>query len=60
MLTQLDYINMLQKRTVPPAVKNLNDLFFDNIDKNHFWLVVEKKVENTFTESFATISSVTA
>lgn len=60
MLTQLDYINMLQKRTAPPVVKNLNDLFFDNIDKNHFWLVVEKKVENTFTEEFATISSATA
>lgn len=60
MLTQLDYINMLQKRTAPSAIKNLNDLFFDNIDKNHFWLVVEKKVENTFIEGFATISSVNA
>ena len=60
MLTQLDYINMLQKRTAPSAIKNLNDLFFDNIDKNHFWLVVEKKVENTFIEEFATISSVNA
>lgn len=60
MLTQLDYINMLQKRTAPSAIKNLNDLFFDNIDKNHFWLVVEKKMENTFIEEFATISSVNA
>lgn len=60
MLTQLDYINMLQKRTAPSAIKNLNDLFFDNIDKNHFWLVIEKKVENTFIEEFATISSVNA
>lgn len=60
MLTQLDYINMLQKRTVPLATNSLNELFFDNIDKNHFWLVVEKKMENTFIEEFATISSVNA
>ena len=60
MLTQLDNINMLQKRTAPLATKSLNELFFDNIDKNHFWLVVEKKVENTFIEEFATISSANA
>lgn len=60
MLTQLDYINMLQKRIAPSAIKNLNELFFDNIDKNNFWSVVEKKVENTFIEEFATISSANA
>lgn len=60
MLTQLDYINMLQKRIAPSAIKNLNELFFDNIDKNNFWSVIEKKVENTFIEEFATISSANA